>query len=91
MTRPSKIVAARDATTARAFIRPSRAVLNWSLFPISLIFSRIGENTDKALFCISVQICAHVFGIFSKAAFVSSAAANIAFFTTWAVTLPSWA
>ena len=78
-----------SANPTKALSRASVTWVNWALFISSLILVKRGFSTESARFFIEVQICAHVLGIVSNLALVSSAAANMAFFTTSAVIKPS--
>lgn len=85
----SNTTVAIEAIPAKPLMIPFVTWVNFSLLAIWLIFVRIGAKIDSALFCMEVQICAQVLGILENLVSMSSAAANMAFFTTSAVIWPS--
>ena len=88
LMRRSRTPVATVASMASPLIAPLMTVLNWALLATWLSLVSTGSKAARAVFFIFVAIWAQVMGILSNLALISSAEANMAFFTTSAVTRP---
>ena len=86
--RRSNTPVATVASMASPLMAPLMTVLNWALLATWLSLVSTGSKAARAVFFIFVAIWAQVMGILSNLALISSAEANMAFFTTSAVTRP---